>query len=291
MDLLAELNVAMEYVETHIEDDMALSDISSVTTYSPYHFGRLFYYIAGMPLSEYIRKRKLSLAAADLQRSDERVIDLALKYGYDSADSFTRAFAKQHGVTPSVARQAGVTLKLFLPLTFQIKIQGVHEMNWRIEEREAFEAFGIERIFANDETGKIPGFWTESMRNGDDKKLVAASGEENPPVGPLLVKGICGYRDVPDGDNLFAYMLGVFKTEKSDTAGFTTTTVPKSTWAVFRSDKISDFGTAIFTLFNRAYSEWLPSSGYKKANAADLELYCIDEDGSLYEEVWIPVQK
>ena len=106
MDVLAQLNRAMAYLEAHMEDDGAAADVSSVTTYSPYHFGRLFYYVAGMPLSEYIRKRRLSLAAMRLQSGNERVLDLALLYGYDSADSFTRAFVRQHGCTPSEASRA-----------------------------------------------------------------------------------------------------------------------------------------------------------------------------------------
>ena len=123
MDLLTQLNRAMDYVEKNICDGVTLADISSVTTYSEYHFCRLFYYIAEMPLSEYIRKRKLSLAAMELQSGCDRVIDLAVKYGYDSADSFTRAFVKQHSITPTVARNHGVALKIFPPITFQIMIK------------------------------------------------------------------------------------------------------------------------------------------------------------------------
>ncbi|GHV06997.1 hypothetical protein FACS1894217_06840 [Clostridia bacterium] len=164
-------------------------------------------------------------------------------------------------------------------------------MNWRIEEREAFEVFGIERIFGKDKMGEIPGFWTECQQNGEENRLVAASGQECVKSGALLIKGICGYREDIDYDNQFAYMLGVYKTEKSNTAGYTTTTIPKSTWAVFRSDKIDGFGAAIPTLFSRAYSEWLPTSDYDKSNTADLEVYYMAEDGSFYEEVWIPVKK
>ncbi|MDR0883542.1 MAG: effector binding domain-containing protein [Oscillospiraceae bacterium] len=292
MDLLSQLNAAMQYVEAHIDDDMALDDVSSVTSYSPYHFGRLFYYIAELPLSEYIRKRKLSLAAAELQGSNVRVIDLAVKYGYDSADSFARAFAKQHGITPSAARQAGVNLKIFLPLTFQIKIQGVNEMNWRIEEREAFEVFGIERIFGNDETGLVPDFWTQCHQRGSYEKLLRDAGDNGHAHifgGVRVINAVCGYRETIDG--AFPYMICALKTSDSNTAEYATAVIPKSTWAVFRSDKIAGFGEAIPTLFNRAYSEWLPSSGYDKANTADLELYCMDEDGGMYEEVWLPVVK
>ncbi|MCL1986419.1 MAG: AraC family transcriptional regulator, partial [Firmicutes bacterium] len=97
MDLLTQLNCAMQYIEDNICDEASLTKVSKVTNYSPYHFGRLFYYIADMPISEYIRKRKISLAAAELQNSKIKVIDLAIKYGYESADSFTKAFTKQHG--------------------------------------------------------------------------------------------------------------------------------------------------------------------------------------------------
>jgi AraC family transcriptional regulator len=104
MDILTQLNRAMAYIEAHIDDDLALSEVAGVTAYSPYHFGRLFCCITDMPLSEYIRKRKLSLAAMKLQTGGDKVIDLAVMYGYDSADSFSRAFAKQHGITPSARR-------------------------------------------------------------------------------------------------------------------------------------------------------------------------------------------
>ena len=128
MDLLTQLNRAVQYIEEHICDDIELVKVSSVTNYSPYHFGRIFYYITDMPISEYIRRRKLSLAAMELQNNTPhgggiKVIDLAVKFGYDSADSFTKAFIKQHGMTPTEARRSGVVLKIFPPITFQIKIQ------------------------------------------------------------------------------------------------------------------------------------------------------------------------
>lgn len=158
MDVLAQLNRAMAYLEAHMEDDGAAADVSSVTTYSPYHFGRLFYYVAGMPLSEYIRKRRLSLAAMRLQSGNERVLDLALLYGYDSADSFTRAFVRQHGCTPSEARKPGAQLTLFPSLVFQIQIKGVEAMHWRMEERDAFEVFGIERRIGCEDNGRCRHF-------------------------------------------------------------------------------------------------------------------------------------
>ena len=175
MDVLAQLNRAMAYLEAHMEDDGAAADVSSVTTYSPYHFGRLFYYVAGMPLSEYIRKRRLSLAAMRLQSGNERVLDLALLYGYDSADSFTRAFVRQHGCTPSEARKPGAQLTLFPSLVFQIQIKGVEAMHWRMEERDAFEVFGIERRIGCEDNGAVPAFWTECHQDGSYERIFEAA--------------------------------------------------------------------------------------------------------------------
>jgi AraC family transcriptional regulator len=289
MDLLSQLNAAMHYVERHIEDDMALSDVSSATAYSPYHFGRLFYYIADMPLSEYIRKRKLSLAAMKLQACDCKVVDLAVLYGYDNADSFTRAFAKQHGVTPSLARRSGVNLTIFPPLSFQIKIQGVSAMRWRIEERDAFEVFGIERIFANCELDFVPDFWTELQENGSYEQLFQTSGAKHGKDGKHCINAVCGYCE-PCGDT-FPYMICALKKPESNTSGYKTAQIPKATWAIFRSEPSDWQGKEIPTLFNRAYSEWLPTSGYDKAPGPDMEIYCTDDNGKHFEEVWIPVRK
>ena len=288
MDLLTQLNRAVAYIEEHICDDLEIAEISSVTMYSPYHFGRLFCYIAEMPLSEYIRRRKLSLAANELQSGDSKVIDLAVKYGYDSADSFTRAFAKQHGVTPTAARRGSVFLKIFPPLTFQIHIKGVREMNWRIEEREAFEVFGVERIFGNDEVARVPDFWTELLENGEFERLYQAARvtDDN---GWSGINAVCGY-NVVEGDR-FPYMVCALKKPDSDTTGFATAQIPKQTWAVFRSEKVDYMGAAMKELFDRAYQEWLPSSGYEWAAAPDLEVYYTAEDGKYFEEAWLPVVK
>ena len=289
MDLLTQLNKAIAYVEEHINDETALADVSNVTSYSAYHFGRMFYYIAGMPLSEYIRKRKLSLAAMDLQSGNEKVIDVAVKYGYDSADSFTRAFSKQHGVTPSASRKPGVSLTIFPPLTFKIKIEGVQEMNWRIEKTEAFEVIGIERVCKNNEAFNLSWFWDECFGNGSYDKLAetANGGRCFGDDGQHTVMGLCGYRDT--GTDTFPYMLCALKKPGVKMDGYVTAAVPKLTWAVFKSETPNRIGEKIAELYKLAYTEWLPSSSYKKADGPDLELYYTDEHGRNSDEVWIPI--
>ncbi len=232
-----------------------------------------------------------------MKSGNEKVIDLAMQYGYDSADSFTRAFVKQHGVTPSAARQSGVNMTIFPPLTFQIKIKGVQAMNWRIAEKKAFEVFGIERIFSNDEAGKVPAFWDECHKNGSYEKLFDDAGGVRKPDGhgyprkdgACVINAICGYCE--PGDDTFPYMICALKKNGSKIDGYKVAQVPKTTWAVFRSDESETIGLQIPQLFSRAYSEWLPSSGYNKALGPDMEIYGIADSGKYYEEVWIRVKK
>ena len=289
MDILTQLNRAMAYIESHIDNDIALADVSSVTAYSSYHFGRLFYYIADMPLSDYIRKRKLSLAAMKLQSGNDKIIDLAVMYGYDSADSFTRAFVKQHGVTPTTARQSGVSLTIFPPLTFQIKIEGVQAMNVRIEKKETFEVVGVDRRFKNDETDKISGFWCEKFKDGSLERLKKQMKRND-------LMGVCGYMDEKKGD--FLYMIALPAEKGADTKGFSLIKAPAATWAIFRSEEFEQtpYGAEIPKLFQSAYKEWLPSSGYDKVEGSDgeiydMEIYGVTENGKFFEEVWLSVKK
>jgi AraC family transcriptional regulator len=162
MDLLKNLNEAIKYIEENLTDDIDFKEVIRQAYCSEYHFKRMFSFLAGIPLSEYIRRRRLTLAAFELKDSSVKVIDIAIKYGYGSPDSFTRAFQSLHGVTPSEARDNGSSLKSYPKMTFQISITGGSEMNYRIVEKEAFCIVGIKkrvRIIFNGINPEIASMW------------------------------------------------------------------------------------------------------------------------------------
>ena len=142
MDWLSHLNDALGYIEDNLDGDIDLDKVAQIACCSSFHFQRMFSYMAGVPLSEYIRRRRMTMAAFDLQNG-EKVIDIALKYGYDSPTAFNRAFQSVHGAAPSAARQEGVNLKAYHPISFKITIRGETEMNYRIEQKEAIRIVGV----------------------------------------------------------------------------------------------------------------------------------------------------
>jgi len=146
MDWLTKMNEALDYIENNLTDDIDLTIVAQKACCSSYNFQRMFSFITDIPLAEYIRRRRLTQAALELQNSNAKVIDIAIKYGYDSPVSFSRAFNNIHGITPNEAKQAGVELKAYPKISFHISIKGGQEMNYRIEAKEAFDVFGIETI-------------------------------------------------------------------------------------------------------------------------------------------------
>lgn len=143
MDSLKRMNEAINYIEENLVDEIDCKEVAKLAFCSEYHFKRMFSFLAGISLSEYIRRRRLTLAAFELRDSSVKVIDVAMKYGYRSPDSFTRAFQQLHGITPSKARNNGHALKAYPRMTFQLSITGGKEMNYRMEEKDAFRIVGM----------------------------------------------------------------------------------------------------------------------------------------------------
>ncbi|RXZ80985.1 AraC family transcriptional regulator [Paenibacillaceae bacterium] len=297
MDWLVRMNRAMDYIEMNLTGEIVLAEVAHKACCSSYQFQRTFSFITNVTLAEYIRRRRLTLAALELQNSDTaKVIDIALKYGYESPVSFARAFQSLHGVTPAMARQEGIALKAFPRLSFLISIKGAEAMNYRIETKQAFEVFGIERVFetnGDSDAAYTPAqLWQECHANGEVERLAAHAGDLPSYVNQDLFKvhGACSYRET--GSETFPYMLCAFKSASSTTAGYTTVTIPEHTWAIFPSVmfKWEQFDETIETLYKRFFSEWLPTAEYEQVDGAQLEIYGgMGELG--YVELWFAVKK
>jgi AraC family transcriptional regulator len=291
------MNRAMDYIEMNLSGEIELAEVARRACCSSHHFQRMFSFITDVTLAEYIRRRRLTLAALELQNSDAvKVIDVALKYGYESPVSFARAFQLLHGVTPAMARQGGIALKAYPRLSFLISVKGAEAMNYRIEAKEAFQIFGIERVFQTDEgeeaTDTPARLWQECHANGEVKRLAANAGDLPSFVNQDLdkVHGACSYRKTDD--HTFPYMLCAFKSKTSKTDGYTTVTIPAHTWAIFPSEKFpwDQFGATIETLYRRFFSEWLPTAEYEQVEGTDFEIYGGSSEFG-YVELWFAVRK
>ncbi|GFN32970.1 AraC family transcriptional regulator [Paenibacillus xylaniclasticus] len=297
MEWLERMNRAVDYIEARLADKIDLGEAARMACCSSYQFQRMFSFITDVTLAEYIRRRRLTLAALELQNDgDAKVIDVALKYGYESPVSFARAFYALHGITPAMARQEGIVLKAYPRLSFHITIKGAEAMNYRIETKESFEVFGIEGLFRVDGSGEAPQtpakLWEQCLANGDVKRLEEAAGRLPSFVSQNLhlVNAVCSYRKT--GPDTFPYMLFAFKDESSRTDGYTTVTIPAHTWVIFPSEPHPEerFGEVIETLYKRFYTEWLPTAGYEQAEGIELEISGT-KDGLNYVELWFAVRK
>ncbi|WHX49594.1 effector binding domain-containing protein [Paenibacillus woosongensis] len=297
MEWLERMNRAIDYIETNLTENIELSEVARMACCSSYQFQRMFSFITDVTLSEYIRRRRLTLAALELQHGGAgKVIDVALKYGYESPVSFARAFHSLHGITPAMARQEGIALKAYPRLSFLITIKGAEEMNYRIETKESFEVFGIEGVFpvnSGGESAFTPAkLWEQSHANGDVKRLEARAGNLPSFVSQNLhrVHAVCSYRKT--GPETFPYMLCAFKDESSNMDGYTSVTIPAHTWVIFPSEPHSwdQFGETIETLYKRFYTEWLPTAGYEQVDGIEFEMYGA-KDGLNYIELWFAVRK
>lgn len=236
--------------------------------------------MAGVTLAEYIRRRKMSLAAVDLQGKNEKIIDIAEKYGYRSPTAFNRAFQNIHGIAPSAVKSDGVSVKSFPPITFAIAVKGVEEMNYRIETKDAFRIIGISAPLHKEMEQNfmlVPQMWQEASMNGTIQKL--ASMIDIPPVGVLGVSA-CSDKEA------WKYFIAVSSTKNS--REFEEYIVPASTWAIFPGSGINQ---SIQKLEQRIITEWLPTSGYEYADAPDIEVYLNSDPENSQYEVWIPVRK
>lgn len=275
MDWISQLNDAMSYVEENLTEEITLEGAARRAACSSYHFQRMFPCMTGISFSEYVRRRRMTAAAMELAEG-AKVMDTALRYGYDSPTAFNRAFQSVHGLPPSAARVRGTALRSFPRITFTLSIKGEEAMEYRIEEREAFRVVGfsmkgpmsLENCFE-----RVPEFWGQTA--GEIPRLAALMDGS----GPMGILGVSAC----DGGNFSGYYIAA-ATRAPAPANMAEYSVPAGTWAVFPCR--GPMPQAMQDLQRRIVSEWLPSSGYEYAEAPDIEVYSAD---NLHNEVWLPI--
>lgn len=280
MEWIDRWNDAISYIEEHLTEDIDYGQLGRIACCSSYHFQRMFTYMAGIPLSGYIRRRKMSLAAVDLQSGNMKIIDVAEKYGYQSPTAFNRAFQSVHGTAPSAVKKDGASVKSFPPISFKITVRGVEEMNYRIETKDAFRIVGVSVPLHKDieqNFAVIPAKWQEISVNGTLQKLIGMM--DTPPMGVL---GVSTCNDTEP----WRYYIAVSTSQEK--SGLEEYTVPAATWAVFPGEGTNQ---SIQELERRIVMEWLPTSGYEYGNAPDVEVYLNPDPQNAQYEVWIPVVK
>ncbi|HWI62855.1 MAG TPA: AraC family transcriptional regulator [Symbiobacteriaceae bacterium] len=288
MNPLKRMNDALDYIEAHLSDDVDLRTAAKIAGCSEYHFRRMFSSLAGIPISEYVRRRRLTLAAQELAGGSAKVIDVAVKYQYDSPDAFARAFQAQHGFAPSQARREGSLLNAFTRMTFQLSIKGGSSMNYRIVEKAPFRIVGLKRRVTLVYSGvnpEIAAMWA-SLDPERIRQLKELANVE--PVG--LVSASVNFSEGRlDGGTLDHYIGAA--TDKVCPAHFEALEVPALTWAVFES--VGPFPETLQDIWGRIYAEWFPSSDYEQTPGPEL-LWNESKDvtsPTFRSEIWIPVKR
>ncbi|MFS0855723.1 AraC family transcriptional regulator [Paenibacillus taichungensis] len=289
MNTLARLNEGLSYIEENLMDSVDMKEVARIACCSEYHFTRMFSFLSGITLSEYIRRRRLTLAALELSRNDSKVIDVALKFGYTSPDSFARAFQSLHGVTPSEAKNHGPSLKAFPRMTFQLTIQGGNEMNYRIEDKEPFRIVGISKRVPIVFNGVNPNIAAMYQRLTPELIETIKGLSNVQPLGIISASAHFSEERMEEKGELDHY-IGAATTQEAP-EGLAQLEVPASTWAVFTS--IGPFPGTLQDVWGRIYSEWFPSSDYELSEGPEI-LWNEHKDTTSLQyrsEIWIPIQK
>ncbi|MGN1421531.1 MAG: GNAT family N-acetyltransferase [Eubacterium sp.] len=283
MDILKSLNDAVDYIEKHLCEDVDIGKAAQISAMSEYDFSNLFHSLTSMTVREYIRKRRLTLAGEDLQHGKEKVIEIALKYGYDSADSFRRAFVLQHNITPSQARSNKSALKIYPPVSFHINIMGAEKMDFKIIDAEEMTVYGISRDCFSSEENRYElarTMWSDECDN--------------------IPKSICDGYDGKWYGVWYSnkYLIG---REKDDCRldileSLEKDIIPSGKYAVFTTELGGYAGDELPKLHKLIFDAWLPNSKFVQNGNIEIEVYHLCTDRAerrkkRYYEIWIPVRE
>lgn len=270
------INNALIYIEKNLTENLNISDIAAAAYTSPFHFQRIFGTMCGITVGEYIRSRRLTQAAEELSAGNKRIIDIALKYGYESQDSFSRAFRKFHGITPSTAREKGAKLKVFAPLKIKLILEGGTMLEYKIVKKAAFTVMGKSRRFTFENNyGEIPKFWEEHLKS-EERELICG------------MFGLC----IDSTEQDFEYIIcDNYIPQNEIPNGCVTRTIPAGTWAIFPVK--GELPESLQNINTRIWNEWLPNCReYKLAGNYNIEMYTAPSENpaETYSEIWVPIE-
>lgn len=286
---------AICYMEEHICEDINYMDVAKSVHMSSYNFHRTFSFIAGMTANEYIRSRRLTLAAQELQTTDISVIDAAYKYGYESPESFSKAFLRFHGSTPRQAKQKGAKLHLFNPLVIKMILEGGSIMDYRMEHKGKQKFLALVRAFPNeivsdDNDHSISDFWTECYEKNliEPMKLLRVAGKRD-------LYGLCS--PVIDNDGCFNYGIGILLDADTDMAeaewlknsGYSLWETEPADYVVFKC--LGPDGDCLSETWSKFFKEFSPQTGYNQTDDTDFEIYFENGESGLFCELWVPIRK
>lgn len=286
MDWTRSFQRSIDYIEENITEPLEIGEIARQMNISPFYYQKIFSIICGFSVGEYIRNRRLALAGSELARSDEKIIEIALKYGYDTPEGFTRAFVKFHGVSPSAAKK-GSPIRSYARLSVTITMKGGSIMDYKVVQKQAFKVIEkrtVQSVSENENLRTIPKFWEQAKADGTVEKLLELSPDKE------NVFGIC-YAKPHSSESTFDYSIAAVIDDSAEIpSGFTANVIPARTWIVFECT--GAMPDAIQQLWHRICTEFFPSSSYEPTYEMDIEAY---KDGDMSSpdyrsEIWVPVK-
>ncbi len=285
--MLERLNQAMEHIESHLDQPVDVARLAHIALTSEYHFRRLFSALAGIPLSEYIRRRRLTVAGAEVLAGERTLLEVAVRYGYSSGEAFARAFRAMHGVGPGEARRSGAALQSQPRMSFRLVVEGSSSMRYRIVDKDEFRVVGRKARVPLVHEGVNPVI-AEFIRaiGPETLRQMAALSDQAP-------EGIVGVSDRLDpsreeGTELDYYHGVVTRTEAPD--GMDVLPVPAGMWAVFESS--GPFPQALQYLWRDVFTQWFPSNPYQSRPGPEILRVNLSQDGKQADaELWIPVER